>query len=82
VGAALDLGPSEAPLVQLFGEGPGGFVVSGPHEALEDLAGRVALDVFGEVGGDALAVRIAGHEVAVGLAELRAAHAELGRFFP
>jgi hypothetical protein len=56
--------------------------VSGPHEALEDLAGRVALDVFGEVGGDALAVRIAGHEVAVGLAELRAAHAELGRFFP
>jgi hypothetical protein len=27
-------------------------------------------------------VRIAGHEIAVGLAELRAAHAELGRFFP
>jgi hypothetical protein len=42
----------------------------------------VPLDVLGEVGGDALSVRIAGHEVAVGLAELRAAHADLERFFP
>jgi hypothetical protein len=27
-------------------------------------------------------VRIAGHEVAIGLAELRAAHAQLERLFP
>jgi hypothetical protein len=82
VGAVLDLGPSEQPLVELFGEGPGGFVVSGSHEALEELGARVALDVLGEVGGDALSVRIAGYDVALGLAELRAAHGELERFFP
>ena len=82
VGVALDLGPSDDPAVELFGEGPGGFVVSGPREALDELAARVPLDIFGEVGGDALAVRIARSEISVPLAELRGAHAELERLFP
>jgi phosphoribosylformylglycinamidine synthase len=82
VGATLDLGPSHDPLVELFGEGAGGFVVSGPCEALEELGRRVPVDVFGEVGGDALDVRIAGHHVSMALAELSAAHAALERFFP
>jgi phosphoribosylformylglycinamidine synthase len=82
VGAALDLGASDDPTTHLFGEGPGGFVVSGPREALEELAERVPLDIFGEVGGDALSVRIAGHDVSVSLAELRGAHAALERLFP
>jgi phosphoribosylformylglycinamidine synthase II len=82
VGATLDLGPSDRATTHLFGEGPGGFVVSGPGEALEELAARVPLDVFGEVGGDALVVRIGGEGLSVPLTELRAAHAELERFFP
>jgi phosphoribosylformylglycinamidine synthase len=82
IGATLDLGDSDEPLVHLFGEGPGGFVVSGPREALEDLATRIPLDIFGEVGGDVLSMRIAGRDMSVPLAELAAAHAELERFFP
>ena len=40
------------------------------------------LDVFGEVGGDALSVSIAGRSLSLPLAELRRAHAELERLFP
>jgi phosphoribosylformylglycinamidine synthase len=68
--------------VHLFGEGPGGFVVSGPREALQQLGTGVAVDVFGEVGGDALSIRIAEHDVSVSLTELRLAHSELERLFP
>jgi phosphoribosylformylglycinamidine synthase len=82
VGATLDLGPSEAPTADLFGEGPGGFVVSGPREALAALGARVPLDVLGEVGGDALSVAIAGRSLSLPLDELRAAHADLERLFP
>jgi phosphoribosylformylglycinamidine synthase subunit PurL len=82
VGATLDLGPSDAPLLHLFGEGAGGFVVSGPREALDDLATRVPLDVFGAVGGDALSVAIAGRSLSLPLDELRRAHAALERLFP
>ena len=82
VGATLDLGPSDDPTTRLFGEGPGGFVVSGSREALEDLRTRVPLQIVGEVGGDALSVRIAGDEVGLRLTELRAAYAELERLFP
>ncbi len=82
VGAALDLGPSEDPWSALFGERPVGFVVSGPREALDALAQAVPLDVFGTVGGDALELTVAGETSRWDLAELRQAHAALGRFFP
>jgi phosphoribosylformylglycinamidine synthase subunit PurL len=52
VGATLDLGPSDDPVTHLFGERSGGFVVSGSRAALEELAARVPLDIFGTVGGD------------------------------
>src|SRR4051812_9068888 len=54
VGAALAVGESDDVATTLFGEGPGGFVVSGPREALAELPGAA---VIGEVGGDALSVR-------------------------
>src|SRR3954447_13256384 len=79
VGATLDLGDSEAPMVELFGEGPGGFVVSGPRDALDALPGA---RVVGAVGGDALSVRIGGHDLSVALTELHGAHAALERLFP
>ncbi len=81
IGATLDLGPSDDPLRHLFGEGPGGFVVSGPREALERLAERTPLDIFGNVGGDSLEVAIVETSFSVELEELRAAHGGLAPAF-
>jgi phosphoribosylformylglycinamidine synthase subunit PurL len=82
LGATLELGPSTDPWSHLFGERPGGFVLSGPREALEALAARVPLDVFGTVGGDALEVAIGGEHERWTMAELRDAHAALEKLFP
>src|SRR4051794_1184218 len=84
VGAALSVDPAagDAP-EHLFGEGPGGFVVSGARAALDALAERTPVAVLGEVGGDGLVVRLAyGVELVVGLDELRGAHGALERLFP
>jgi phosphoribosylformylglycinamidine synthase subunit PurL len=82
VGATLDLDAGDDPWTQLFGEGPGGFVVSGPRAALDDLARRVPLDVVGTVGGGALELAIAGERIVVSLEELGAAHHALAPLFP
>jgi phosphoribosylformylglycinamidine synthase len=82
VGAALDLGPADEPWTGLFGEGAGGFVVSGPPEALDRLAERVPLEVSGTVGGDALGVAIADWSFGATLSELRAANSALAPLFP
>jgi phosphoribosylformylglycinamidine synthase subunit PurL len=82
LGATLDLGPSDDPWAHLFGERPGGFVVSGPRAALDALAARVPLDVFGTVGGDALELRIAGATTHWPLDDLGDAHRRLARYFP
>jgi phosphoribosylformylglycinamidine synthase len=86
LGATLDLGPVQGPdeLERiLFGESPGaGFVVSGPEDALRRLGQRVALDVFGTVGGEALDVTSGDVRITTSLAELRASHAALERLFP
>jgi phosphoribosylformylglycinamidine synthase II len=82
LGAALDLAASDEPLVRLFGEGPGGFVVSGSREALDALAAHVPLALIGSVGGDALDVLIAGEGFTATLEDLRSAHAALAPLFP
>ncbi len=83
LGATLDLGDSDVPWTRLFGEGPGGFVVSGHAEAVRQLAERgIDVDVFGVVGGETLSLTIAGETVAVALDELHDAHGSLARFFP
>jgi phosphoribosylformylglycinamidine synthase len=83
VGCVLDLGPADDLEQTLFGESPGGgFVVSGPSEALHRLAERVDLDVFGTVGGDALDVTSGDERIVATLDELRAAHAALAPLFP
>jgi len=85
VGAVLDLGEvSEDELERiLFGESPGaGFVVSGTAEALERVGRRVAVDVFGTVGGDTLDVTSGAVRISVTLDELRKAHEALAVLFP
>jgi phosphoribosylformylglycinamidine synthase subunit PurL len=80
VGATLDLGPSDDPWCHLFGERPGGFVISGPREALEQL--EIPVDVFGTVGGEELRVTIAGETSSWRLGDLSAAHGALSKLFP
>jgi phosphoribosylformylglycinamidine synthase subunit PurL len=64
VGAVLDLAPLMRqaeidPTTALFGEGPAGFLVSGPRSALLELSSRAAPSAFlalGSVGGGAIRI--------------------------
>jgi phosphoribosylformylglycinamidine synthase subunit PurL len=75
-----------APRSALFGEGAGGFLVSGPPDALRTLGAQVAVRAIGSVGGDRL--RIAAHakggpawQIDAPLAELAEAHGALAVLF-
>ncbi len=66
----------------LFGEGPGGFIVSGSTEALRTLGERTMLFMLGTVGGDALKItRTHAFEVTIPLSELAAAHHAIAELF-
>jgi phosphoribosylformylglycinamidine (FGAM) synthase-like enzyme len=84
-GAAAQASPGTlaAAVLGLFGEGPGGFVVSGSPQALRELGRRALVRPLGTVGGDVL--RLATEERPDGLeatlAELAEAHAALGGLF-
>jgi phosphoribosylformylglycinamidine synthase II len=82
VGVRLDLDPllrreQLDPETALFGEGPGGIVVSGPREALMALSNRARTAGFlalGTVGGSAI-------EIASGTARIDLSVEEAGRLF-
>jgi hypothetical protein len=65
----------------LFGEGPGGYLVSGPAEGLRALGERVPVALIGEVGGDALVIEGEGLSLREPLARLGDAHSALGSLF-
>jgi phosphoribosylformylglycinamidine synthase subunit PurL len=75
IGARVEL---EAAPEALFGEGPGGFLVSGPSAAVAALGERIAVRRLGEVGGAWLEVAVGPGERAerfeLSLAQLGAAH--------
>ncbi|HST55886.1 MAG TPA: phosphoribosylformylglycinamidine synthase subunit PurL [Solirubrobacteraceae bacterium] len=51
LGATIELSAADAPaLTRLFGELPGGFIVSGPRAAIDALAAHAHVDVLGTVG--------------------------------
>jgi phosphoribosylformylglycinamidine synthase len=81
------LGPAagrEAPALaaMLFGEGTGGFLISGEEQALRGLDEGVSIRVIGSVGGDSLSIDLRGESlVALTLAQLAGAHAKLGELF-
>jgi phosphoribosylformylglycinamidine synthase subunit PurL len=59
-----------SPKEALFGEGPGGFVLSGERETLEGLAGSgVEVLLLGKVGGDAVEIAAGDHSLTVPLAD-------------
>ncbi|HTZ86680.1 MAG TPA: phosphoribosylformylglycinamidine synthase subunit PurL [Solirubrobacteraceae bacterium] len=75
MGAEVELDGNEA---ALFGEGPGGFVLSGERAALEALSEHTSVRVLGTVGGDSLC--IAG-VLKLSLARLAEAHGALAELF-
>ncbi len=65
----------------LFGEGPGGFVVSASEQALRELGERAPVRAIGTVGGDALRIALEGQTVSATLAQLAEAHGALVELF-
>ncbi|HEY3827921.1 MAG TPA: phosphoribosylformylglycinamidine synthase subunit PurL [Solirubrobacteraceae bacterium] len=89
LGASISLSASQE-LQALFGEAPGGFLVSGPAHILQALGDHARVRLLGTVGGEslriALDVRPGEAEPATSLqwtlAELSEAHAALSALFP
>jgi phosphoribosylformylglycinamidine synthase len=81
VGCRVDLAPlldGRSAEQALFGEGRGGFVVSGRAEDLEALAAQAGGGMLiGEVGGEE--IELGGGEIAVPLAEAERAWSSLGK---
>jgi phosphoribosylformylglycinamidine synthase subunit PurL len=81
VGAEIELAGSTSPL-DLFGEGSGGFVLSGAADALGELEQHVSVRRIGTVGGERLTVQDEGQAaIALSLAELAHAYASLAELF-
>jgi phosphoribosylformylglycinamidine synthase subunit PurL len=68
--------------ITLFGEGPGGFVVSGEEDALRALGERAPVRRIGTVGGEELTIEIAGATLRATLVDLAEAHSALTVLFP
>jgi phosphoribosylformylglycinamidine synthase II len=88
--ASSDSAPTRAPvdervLAALFGEGSGGFIVSGEADALRLLAERAPTRIIGRVADDLLTIAEAGagggEMLSLTLAELGGAHAALAELF-
>ncbi len=77
---------SSLPTAALFGEGPGGFLLSGPADVLRELGERAPVRTIGRVGDQVLSIvsagAAAGTMVTITLEELAGAHASLGKLFP
>jgi phosphoribosylformylglycinamidine synthase subunit PurL len=69
------------PLADLFGEAPGGFLVSGTPNGVSSLGRRTHTRIIGTIGGDALLLTIDDLTLSVTLAELAQAHRALAVLF-
>jgi phosphoribosylformylglycinamidine synthase len=65
----------------LFGEGAGGFVVSGAEDALRALAATTPVAIIGTVGGDTLTIRASGCLIEASVVEMTAANSALAAMF-
>jgi phosphoribosylformylglycinamidine synthase len=79
---ATALGAADDAETVLFGEGPGGFLVSGAAASLDELATRAPLHRLGTVAGDSLAIEAAGEgAILASLEDLSRAHDKLAELF-
>ncbi len=81
LGAEVILTDSVKPLRALFGEAPGGFVVSAGEAELRQLAERVQLQIVGTVGGGELEIVTGEARIELPLERLREAHGALAALF-
>jgi phosphoribosylformylglycinamidine synthase len=84
-GARLDFGdPAQIGArleLFLFGECPGGWILTGDAAVFEAMSERIAVTIFGQTGGDRLVIENGGIDVS--LDELRAAWSDgLAPYFP
>jgi phosphoribosylformylglycinamidine synthase subunit PurL len=70
------------PWAALFGEGPGGFLLSGTESGVRALGRRTPVRVIGTVGGSTLRIAVGRERVEATLAELAEAHGALAELFP
>ena len=75
-------GEDDDPLRALFGEAPGGFIVSGIPTGVRALGRRTRVRVIGTVAPDALRIDFGDVSFSVPLAELAVAHDALAELFP
>jgi phosphoribosylformylglycinamidine (FGAM) synthase-like enzyme len=75
--------PVPSALAALFGEGPGGFVISGSEGTLRALGAHVPVRLIGTVGGDRLSIEVDGERaVELSLSQMRDEHGSgLARYF-
>jgi phosphoribosylformylglycinamidine synthase len=81
LGAEVVLAETVKPLRALFGEAPGGYVVSGDYAALRALGERVELVIIGSVSGNQLTIVAGEARIELGLGALREAHGALRELF-
>jgi phosphoribosylformylglycinamidine synthase len=72
---------NDDPLRVLFGESPGGFLVSGISTGVRALGRRTRVRVIGTVCPDALRIDLGDLSIVASLAELAQAHGALAEFF-
>jgi phosphoribosylformylglycinamidine synthase len=81
LGAEVVLAETVKPLRLLFGEAPGGFVVSGGDAQLRALGEQVQLRVVGTVGGNQLTIIAGEARIELSLDAMREAHGALRALF-
>jgi phosphoribosylformylglycinamidine synthase subunit PurL len=81
LGAEVVLAETVKPLRALFGEAPGGFVVSGGDSELRALGERVELRIVGSVSGNRLTIIAGEARIELSLELLREAHGALAALF-
>jgi len=81
-GRGADVRLEGDPFAVLFGEAPGGFLVSGTPNGVGSLGRRTRVRVLGTVGGDSLRIALGGGALGVSIEELARAHGALADLFP
>ena len=79
---ADDNDDGDDPFQALFGEGPGGFIVSGTPNGVRSLGRRTHVRVLGTVSTDALRIDLGKISLSATLIELADAYASLRELFP
>ena len=81
LGAEVVLADTVKPLRALFGEAPGGFIVSGADAQLRTLAEHVQLRIVGSVSGNQLTIIAGEARIELSLELLSEAHGALAAMF-